>query len=145
MIKEDPSVLTMDPITAHRLKCKAENKSIKQKFAHWNFGLVSSCPLFCSQNTGTRHTPQAGDENTHLWRNWMALGKDLPSPKSGGVPFHPEEHKTAGQSLWMKPTSQQPSSPTRKWKWKSLSCVQLFETPWTTQSMGFSRPEYWSG
>ena len=30
-------------------------------------------------------------------------------------------------------------------KWKSLSCVQLFATPWTTQSTKFSRPEYWSG
>ena len=29
-----------------------------------------------------------------------------------------------------------------KWKW--LSCVQLFATPWTTQSMDFSRPEHWS-
>ena len=33
---------------------------------------------------------------------------------------------------------------------KSLSCVQLFATPWTVayqdpQSMGFSRQEYWSG
>ena len=31
------------------------------------------------------------------------------------------------------------------WKWKSLSCVRLFVTPWTLQSMEFSRPEYWSG
>ena len=30
-------------------------------------------------------------------------------------------------------------------KWKSLSHVQLFATPWTIQSMEFSRPEYWSG
>ena len=30
-------------------------------------------------------------------------------------------------------------------KWKSLSCVQLFATPWTIQSMEFSRPENWSG
>ena len=29
--------------------------------------------------------------------------------------------------------------------WKSLSCVQFFATPWTIQSMEFSRPEYWSG
>ena len=29
--------------------------------------------------------------------------------------------------------------------WKSLSCVQLFATLWTIQSMEFSRPEYWSG
>ena len=34
-----------------------------------------------------------------------------------------------------------------KWKWrrKSLSCVQLFATPGTIQSMEFSRAEYWSG
>ena len=30
------------------------------------------------------------------------------------------------------------------WKWKALSHVQLFMTPWTIQSMQFSRPEYWS-
>ena len=35
-------------------------------------------------------------------------------------------------------------------KVKSLSCVQLFETPWTAAHqvplpMGFSRQEYWSG
>ena len=28
---------------------------------------------------------------------------------------------------------------------KSLSCVQLFVTPWTIQFMDFSRPEYRSG
>ena len=37
-----------------------------------------------------------------------------------------------------------------KVKVKSLSCVQLFATPWTVAhqappSMGFSRPESWSG
>jgi len=31
------------------------------------------------------------------------------------------------------------------WKWKSLSCVRLFVTPWTTESMEFSRPECWNG
>ena len=30
-------------------------------------------------------------------------------------------------------------------RWKSLSCVWLFATPWTIQSVEFSRPEYWSG
>ena len=30
-------------------------------------------------------------------------------------------------------------------KWKPLSHIQLFATPWTIQSMEFSRPEYWSG
>ena len=33
----------------------------------------------------------------------------------------------------------------RKWKWNSLSRVQLFATPWTTESMEFSKPEYCSG
>ena len=37
-----------------------------------------------------------------------------------------------------------------KVKVNSLSCVRLFATPWTVAyqaplSMGFSRPEYWSG
>ena len=36
------------------------------------------------------------------------------------------------------------------WKWKLLSCVPLFVTPWTVASqaplfMEFSRQEYWSG
>ena len=40
--------------------------------------------------------------------------------------------------------------PRVKMKVKSLSCVQLFVTPWTVayqalQSMEFSRQEYWSG
>ena len=30
------------------------------------------------------------------------------------------------------------------WKWKWLSHVQLFATPWTIQSMEFSRLEYWN-
>ena len=43
-----------------------------------------------------------------------------------------------------------PSLVWKKWKWKSLSHVQLFVTPWTAAcqaplSMGFSRQEYLSG
>ena len=30
------------------------------------------------------------------------------------------------------------------WKWKSLSRVRLFATPWTIRSMEFSKPEFWS-
>ena len=29
--------------------------------------------------------------------------------------------------------------------WKPLSCVRLFVSPWTIQSMKFPRPESWSG
>ena len=32
-----------------------------------------------------------------------------------------------------------------KRKWKSLSRVGLFVTPWIIQSVEFSRPEYWNG
>ena len=32
-----------------------------------------------------------------------------------------------------------------KWKWKSLSCVPLFATPWTIHFVEFSWQEYWSG
>ena len=32
-----------------------------------------------------------------------------------------------------------------EWNWKLLSCTWLFVTPWTVQSVEFSRPEYWSG
>ena len=31
-----------------------------------------------------------------------------------------------------------------KWKWKSLSHLRLFVTPWAKESMEFSRPEYLS-
>ena len=39
---------------------------------------------------------------------------------------------------------------TEGWKWKSLSCVWLFATPWTVVcqaplSMEFSKQKYWSG
>ena len=30
-------------------------------------------------------------------------------------------------------------------EWKLFSHVVVFETPWTSQFMDFSRPEYWSG
>ena len=32
-----------------------------------------------------------------------------------------------------------------QWKWKLLNHVWLFVIPWMTQSMEFSRPEYWKG
>ena len=52
-----------------------------------------------------------------------------------------------GMRLWLpcKPPRQCLFYKKGKWEWKSLSPVQLFATPWTTQSMDFSRPEYWSG
>ena len=55
----------------------------------------------------------------------------------------------AGRGLWYVQETCNLVCP-RSWagvgvKWKSLSHVRLFVTPWTIQSMKFSRPEYWSG
>ena len=57
--------------------------------------------------------------------------------KSSGAPQHPLNFVTM---KWLKYFFKVP-----KWKWKLLSRVRLFATPWTTQSTEFSRPEYWSG
>ena len=43
------------------------------------------------------------------------------------------------------PTVIKISFPFMKVMWKLLSHIWLFATPWTIQSMEFSRPEYWSG
>ena len=53
------------------------------------------------------------------------------------------------QDTWVQSLSQEDPLEKVKVKVKSLSCVQLFETPWTVAcytppSIGFSRPEYWS-
>ena len=42
-------------------------------------------------------------------------------------------------------TEQRCNNISKAQQWKSLSRVWLFATPWTIQSMEFSRPEYWSG
>ena len=48
-------------------------------------------------------------------------------------------------SRWLHPQDRGWAQWPTEWKWKSLSRVRLFGTPWTIQSMEFSRPEYWSG
>ena len=59
-----------------------------------------------------------------------------------------ESHSVVSNSLGSMASTQlkaRSTSSAESEKWKSLSCVQLFVTPWTIQSMEFSRPEYWSG
>ena len=64
--------------------------------------------------------------------------EDLPDP--GIEPTSPESQADSlPTGLWGK------SYHLCYWKWKLLSLVLLFSTPWTIQSMEFSRPEYWSG
>ena len=77
----------------------------------------------------------------------------LEAPKKADHPWHPRSK--AGWKQDVEPGSSSrigvgsPASlrqgQERKGKWKSLNHVQLFATPWTMQSMQFSRPEYWSG
>ena len=72
--------------------------------------------------------------------------------------LHSKERKIKGR--WLSESEEQNDSEFRlasalgihlqalgcgKWKWMSLSHVRLFATPWTIESMEFSRPEYWSG
>ena len=58
------------------------------------------------------------------------------------------KHYTVVEQVWTsmktRPDIHQTNARMKK-KWKSLSHVRLFATPWTIQSMEFSMLEYWSG
>ena len=59
--------------------------------------------------------------------------------------YSPWAHKESDMTEWLS-TAQHIDKLTcrvsEKWKWKLLSRVWLFLTPWTIQSMEFSRPGY---
>ena len=63
--------------------------------------------------------------NSKIWALWSRANFISNLPSIPGLP-----HGTPGLI---------------KWEWTLLSRVRLFVTPWTIQSMEFSRPEYWSG
>ena len=75
--------------------------------------------------------------------------RTLCDPIDGSPPGSPESRILQARTLeWVA------FSFSNAWRWKvkvkSLSCVWLFETPWTADyqappPMGFSRQEYWSG
>ena len=69
------------------------------------------------------------DMNLSCSRSWWWTGK-LSMLQSMGS--HRARHDWATELNW-------------PWPWKSFSPVRLFATPWTTQSLEFSRPDYWSG
>ena len=63
----------------------------------------------------------------------------LPLPSPGDLPdpgIKPRSPALQADALRSEPPGQS--------KVKLLSCVRLFATPWTIQSMEFSRPEYWN-
>ena len=55
-----------------------------------------------------------------------------------------EESEKVGLKLNIQKTKIMASDPITS-KQVKVARVQLFATPWTMQSMKFSRPEYWSG
>ena len=73
-------------------------------------------------------------EVTHIYMESRKSGADEPVCRAG------IEMQTQRSDVWTPG-----GGGTGKWKWKLLSRVRLFATPWTMQSMEFSRPEYWSG
>ena len=68
------------------------------------------------------------------WSNWNEHTKNLCPLHEGFLPY--VHRGLYHRMLWV---------PWSLWKWKSLSWVWFFVTPWTIESMEFSRPEYWSG
>ena len=82
------------------------------------------------QNRGNHKLPQ------HLWRCFSVL--------TGWNRFNLGSPPWWGGQSQQKPNSVK-TPMVEEVKWKLLNQVQLFVTPWTIQSMKFSRPEYWSG
>ena len=116
----------------------------------WTFRLIPClgyCKQWCNEHWGEASVSfksPAGDTNmqmneSHGLREAMDMvGKDIWADLVDKI--HPPEKPKEGTWLW------------HQMKWnqvKSLSCVQLFATPWTVAyqapPMGYSRQEYWSG
>ena len=93
---------------------------------------------------GYQAHPSMGFSRKEYWSG-------LPFPSLGDLPDPGIEPVSSALHVHSLPTE----SPGKLFSYheaevKSLSCVQLFVTPWTVAywappSMGFSRQEYWSG
>ena len=97
--------------------------------------LLSRVWLFATLWTVAHQTPPSMEFSRQEY--WSGLPFPSPGdlPKQGlnlGLPH-------CGQTLYHLSHQGIPK------KWKLLSHVGLFVTPWAIQSMEFSRPEYWSG
>ena len=79
-------------------------------------------------------------ERTHVWlrRACVDLSSSMRPPRG----WEQGEQVSPGEALHPGLSFRHQKDSKRKWKW--LSRVRLFATAWTIQSMGFSRPEYWS-
>ena len=70
-------------------------------------------------------------------------GQPFPSP--GDLPSQGIESRSPALQADSLPAESPGKPKSESVKVKLLSRVRLFVTPWTVQSMKFSRPEYWSG
>ena len=93
-----------------------------------------------------------GTTNLHLHMEQFSFEKSLKSrwtvsPQQKTKEMHWQGLKWQRHSLTLNPFSDIVLPQSGKWKrkWCVLSHARLFTTPWTKQSMEFSRPEYWSG
>ena len=87
----------------------------------------------------------------HHWLDWHEFEQVLEVGDGQGSlvycsPWGRKESDMTEQPNW----TEQCFKDCEKWKWKSLSCIQLFTTAWTVAcqaplSMWFSRQAYWSG
>ena len=77
-------------------------------------------------------------DQTHISRT---AGSPWPSKPPRKPSCHPKQQNSCGGEMEI--ALGHDYSTDAKWRW--LGCDQLFVTPWTIQSMEFSRPEYWSG
>ena len=98
----------------------------------WPLSVAESC--FLSQVPLYRTSKKIPKAFSHF----VCLGLCWTSRMAQTVKNLPAMQETQVRSLgWEDPLEQV--------RVKVISCVRLFDTPWTTQLLEFSRPEYWSG
>ena len=142
-----PWIVAMAPSANNKLQEMAKNQSptplpglTERQLNHPAFWEQHPCPHSEPPDTYVRKL-----ERDLSLRSWSPQPWRESSARGGGVlSFLCGEGRAACNSLSTKGVSKRTIWKVQ-WVWKSLSRVWLFETPWTTQSMEFSRPEYWSG
>ena len=102
--------------------------------------LVGYSPWGCTESDTTKQMSTA-----LMWASepWGNLGSSIPAISQSSGYSHSPGWALRKLQMW-KHRILAPDSWSEV-KWKLLSCVPLFATPWTMQSIEFSRPEYWSG
>ena len=95
-------------------------------------------PKLCSHVGHSRHYKKHGTTLTYSHKCRISFGM-----KNSVAAFSWHRDSPCTFHQWQSPQALSPSLPEKQWKLLSLVC--LFATPWTTQFMEFSRPEYSSG